>query len=162
MKSTLYRYRLTLIALLLATVATVTMEAWNLDLITIDLRFLAGFARNRVDDFAVIWAAAAVAVAVDQKRRHRAQLDEERLRLVQAEERLRMVQVTMRAAQDIVAASLKELQLLRVQAGALVRDDALAVLDGSILATMGRLREQCSGQPLLGLHIPKQQDPRAH
>jgi hypothetical protein len=156
MKSTLRRYRLTLSALLLATAATVTMEALNLNLINIELRFLAGFGHDRVDDFAVIWGAAGIACAVDQRRRHQAQLDDGRRRSIEAEERLRMVQSTMKAAQGIVAASLNGLQLLRVQAGALVSDDARAALDGSIRATMSRLREQCNAQPLLGLYIPNQ------
>jgi hypothetical protein len=56
-------------------------------------------------------------------------------------ERLRVVQVTMRTVQDIVNNALNQLQLVRLEAEAHVTQDVLALFDGTIHETAAKLRE---------------------
>jgi hypothetical protein len=55
-------------------------------------------------------------------------------------ERLRVVQVTMRTVQDIVGNCLTELQLLRMQADGVVPPEALSIFDESIRTASAKLR----------------------
>ena len=109
-----------------------------MDVVKLNLQVLARFEKHHLDDILLGFLLVFIGLAVDrfrffaeQRRQHRAEVQEQRLRVLKA---------TMNTVLDIVNNALTNLQLFRLDAEGTLPEESLASLDKLIAETSSELK----------------------
>ena len=117
------RFLSTIVAAVLGTGLVLMVVFAQVDLVRLNLRWLERIERSQVDDLAAALLLLAVGLSIDAiraRRRRAAELEAQRLRVLQA---------TMRTVHDIVNNFLNNLQLVRIEGEGLLPEETLALFD---------------------------------
>ena len=148
-----------MIATILATGMVLTATLTNFDLVKLDLKILDSIARHEVDDLFVGLLLIFLGLIIDlvaRRKRHKAELDAQKLRTLKA---------TMRTVHDIVNTFLNNLMVFELEAAAVMKPGALDPLEKMIHDTTRKLKalgdlESVREKPLaMGLGIDYAENP---
>jgi hypothetical protein len=146
MNNALRRFPFTFASVVFAVIVVAAALIGHVDVIEIPIAVMNRVERGEVDDIATAWLLVVVALVIDSVRNrrrdeHEAQRQTEQREAEHRVEQLRVVHVTMRTVQDIVNNCLNQIQLLRLDAEALVPEESLRLFDEAIQDTTTKLKE---------------------